>query len=176
LSTTDKVTLFAGLLAGAIVWWQGHLIRRQMELATISDLDREWNSEEMRKKRRVAWYGSDPDPSTIEDVLEFLEKVSTLEKEKFVPRGLIWDTFGWYMWRYYFYCREVISSLRSRWAPSNPDNTLYQDLEEFYPQMLCMELSERNCKQRDNNKLTNSDVEKELDETKEEFVKFEKGY
>ncbi len=175
----DRVTLFILLITGAVIWWQGHLIRRQMELNTTIDLYKEWNSAEMLRKRRTAWKrheagdGWEPDPRTIEDVLEFLEKVSTFEKQRFLPRGLIWDTFGWYVWRYYFYCANVIGDLRNTWGPGSPDPTLYRDLEEFYPKMLRMELAERNYKRRDGKKLTEKDVEQELDLTRDRFIESE---
>ncbi len=103
---SDRVVLFVGLLTGAIIWWQGHVIRRQMELQTAVGLYAEWNSKEMLQTRTAAWLDDKPDPDTIEAVLEFLEKVSTFEKEGFISLGLIWDTFGWYLWRYYFYCNR----------------------------------------------------------------------
>ena len=77
-----------------------------------------------------------------------MEKVSTLERERFVSRGLIWDTFGWYVWRYYFHCGDEIPRMRSEWGPRNADHTLYQDVEEFYPEMLRMELAERNWRRK----------------------------
>src|SRR5258708_18359324 len=112
LNPTDTVTLAVGLLmgaggllTGAVVWWQGYLITKQMVLNAVTDLYKEWNSEEMLEKRRLAWSNGNPNPHTIEDVLEFLEKVSSLEKKRFITRQLIWDTFGWYIGRYYFYCK-----------------------------------------------------------------------
>lgn len=35
---------FVGLLAAAIVWWQAHLIKEQMQLQAIIELEKEWNS------------------------------------------------------------------------------------------------------------------------------------
>lgn len=126
LSAGDRVVLFVGLLTGAIIWWQGHIIRRQMQLQSTLELNKEWNSEEMLKARSQAWLSDKPNSETIEAVLEFLEKVSTLEKERFISLGLIWDTFGWYLWRYYFYCRDVIMEKRSEWTPGETDTTLYR--------------------------------------------------
>src|SRR5580692_10787110 len=85
LKPTDGATVFAGLLAFTIVWWQGGLIKEQMQLSAILELDREWNSREMLEKRRMAWNNQNsPNKDTIEGPLEFLEKVSTFEK-----RGVI---------------------------------------------------------------------------------------
>ena len=126
LTTADRVVLFAGLLTGGIIWWQGHLIRRQMELDTTVGLYDEWNSKEMLQKRRGAWLPDKPNPETVEHVLEFLEKISTFEKGRFISRGSIWDTFGWYLWRYYFYSKDVIAEMRREWTPKAPDRTLYK--------------------------------------------------
>jgi hypothetical protein len=171
----DRVVLFVGLLTGAIIWWQGHLIRRQMELDTALNLYTEWNSKDMRQNRSATWLDDKPDPERIEDVLEFLEKVSTFEKERFISLGLIWDTFGWYLWRYYFYCKDVIIEKRNDWTPGHTDTTLYQDLEELYPKLLRVELAERNCGESDGKKLTESDVIRELEETTIKFIECEKS-
>jgi hypothetical protein len=126
---SDGATLFAALLAAAIVWWQGYLIKRQMKLQAIIDLHKEWNSGEMAANRRAAWNERDQaDKFKIENVLEFLEKVSTFERRGAVSANLIWDTFGWYLWRYYHYSAKVIGELRKEWTPKKPDQTLYQDL------------------------------------------------
>ena len=173
LQVSDRAVLFAGLLTGAIVWWQGHLIRRQMELGTTVGLYSEWNSEEMLQTRGAAWLDNRPNPDKIEGVLEFLEKVSTFEKEGFISRGLIWDTFGWYLWRYHFYCKNVIEEKRREWTPAVPDPTLYQDLERLYPKLVRMELAERNCRQSSGNVLTEADIVRELEETKVKFIEGE---
>ncbi len=82
------------------------------------------------------------------DFLEFLEKVSTLERDRYITRHLIWDTFGWYVCRYYYYCRKDIDDLRRKWTNgSNP--TLYQDLQHFYDRLIAIEAQERNLKVKD---------------------------
>src|SRR5215472_2058200 len=108
LSQSDRVALFVGLFGGAVVWWQGYLITTQMILGTVVDLYKEWNSEHMLEKRSDAWTNEEPNPETIEGVLEFMEKVSTLQRNRFVTQRLIWDTFGWYLGRYYFYSKNII--------------------------------------------------------------------
>jgi len=161
-------------LRGGIVWWQGHLIRKQMELGTAVGLYSEWNSKEMLAIRSAAWFDNEPNPEKIEDVLEFLEKVSTFEKEGFISLDLIWDTFGWYLWRYYFYCNEVVMKKRSDWTPAGLDPTLYQDLEEIDPKLLRMEIAERNWKKSCSVKLSDEDVVRELHETKAKFIQAER--
>lgn len=164
---SDGVTLFAGGLAGGIVWWQGHLIKRQMELQAIIDLHKEWNSREMAENRRGAWDDrNQADKNRIENVLEFLEKVSTFERRGAVSAELIWDTFGWYVWRYYHYSAEVVGELRKEWTPKKADQTLYQDLEALYGKLLKQETERRN--------LTEQDAKEELEMTKEKFISSER--
>jgi len=163
LKTEEKATLFAGLLAAGIVWWQGYLLARQLAYGTVLDLYKEWSSAEMLERRSVAWILTEesPNPATIEDVLEFLEKVSTLERDRYISRCLIWDTFGWYVGRYFYYCRDAIQNLRIYWTGKS-DPTLYCDLERFYGCLIRFEAEERNLKVEE--------IEKEYHETKGKFI------
>jgi SET domain len=177
LAPGDGAALFAALLAGAVVWWQGHLIKQQMELQAALELNKEWNSKEMLETRSVAWNDAcEPDEDMIEGVLEFFEKVSSFEKRGVISISLIWDTFGWYMWRYYHYSRPAIEKLRRRWTPERPDQTLYQDLEALFPSLMACEIKARNCvKDKREPSLTQGDILRELDNTKRQFVAAEKG-
>lgn len=177
LKPSDGATLFAALLAVGFVWWQGHLIKRQMELQAALELDSEWNSEEMLENRSAAWNDqNEANEGTVESVLEFLEKVSTFEKRGVISLDLIWDTFGWYIWRYYHYSSAVIQVLRSKWTPNRPDPTLYQDLEALFPKLLHREIEIRNrLRSKGQRALTARDVIEELDMTREKFVAAEKG-
>jgi hypothetical protein len=174
----EGAAIFAGLLAFSIVWWQGYLIRRQMELQAVIELDKEWNSKEMLKKRSEAWLPNwNPNEQTIEAVLEFLEKVSTLERTGFISDKLIWDTFGWYVMRYHRYTSALIPELRKKWAMTNrPDPTLYCDLETLADKLLKREVRTRNklvCSEQ--TKLTKSDLNSEMDSSKKEFIQLEWG-
>jgi len=164
LVTGDKVVLSVVLLTGAVVLWQGLLLNRQLAYGTVLDLYKEWNSHSMREMRRNAWTKDreGPNPDAIEDILEFLEKVSTLEKDRYITRRLVWDTFGWYVGRYFFYCKEEIPRLRTKWTPLNPDFTLYQDLESLYDRLLADEARER--------KLKKQDIEEEYKQTRNKFI------
>jgi hypothetical protein len=133
---SDAATIFAGLLAFSMVWWQGHLINKQMELQAIIELAKEWNCREMLTMRKEAWdENNKPDKDKIEPVLEFLEKVSTLERRGVVSADLIWDTFGWYVWRYHHYSTSVIDQIRDDWT-NKTDPTLYCDLEDLVGRLL----------------------------------------
>lgn len=175
LSTTDKVTLFVGLLTGGIIWWQGKLLYRQLAYGTVLDLYKEWNSEAMLETRRNAWSLEKevPNPDSIEDVLEFLEKVSTLQRDKYITRQLIWDTFGWYIGRYHFYCKSIIEDLRVKWTPKY-DPTLYQDLEAFYSILLKLDAEARNEKRKPGSEpISTKDIEEEYRQTRRMFISSE---
>lgn len=176
LKPSDGVTLFAALLAVGFVWWQGHLIKQQMELQAALELDKEWNSEEMLENRSAAWNDqNEADQDTIEGVLEFFEKVSTFEKRGVISLDLIWDTFGWYMWRYYHYTSAVIQVLRRNWTPKRADPTLYADLEALFPKLLHRETERRNRhRSKGQPALTEKDVIEELDMTRDKFIAAEK--
>ena len=169
LSSTDRVALFCGLLASGIVWWQGHLLARQLAYGAVLDLYREWNSVEMLHVRRNAWDREKECASreTIEDVLEFLEKVSTLWRNGYIGQKFVWDTFGWYVGRYYFYCRSEIDFCRTKWT-HKPDPTLYQDLQAFYHRLLAVEARERRVPERE--------VEDEYQRTRKMFILSEIGF
>lgn len=168
LSTADKVVLFVGLLTAAVVCWQGQLVNRQLAYGTVLDLYKEWNSESMRATRGSAWNADKevPNPDTIDAVLEFLEKVSTLERDRYITRQLVWDTFGWYVGRYFFYCKEEIERLRTKWT-HRYDPTLYQDLQGFYDRLLGFEAKQRN--------LGKQEIEEEYQRTRKMFILSEVG-
>ncbi|HWO39754.1 MAG TPA: hypothetical protein VNO32_64115 [Candidatus Acidoferrum sp.] len=166
LGVEGMATLFSGLLAGLVVWWQIRLLVRQLEYTAVQELDKEWNSPEMLKRRAGAWIEDKeiPNPQNVEDVLEFLEKVSTLEKERYISIELIWDTFGWYIGRYYYYCKDEIQRLRTYWT-GKEDRTLYCDLEHFYESLLGFEARKRN--------LSKAAVKEEYHNTRGKFIRAE---
>jgi hypothetical protein len=176
LKPSDGITLFAGLFAAGIIWWQGYLIKLQMELQAVIELHKEWNSGEMRKKRRSAWNDRNRvDKYRIEDVLEFLEKVSTFERHGAVTSQMIWATFGWYLWRYYHYSSEAIQELRQEWTPKKPDSTLYEDMQALYDKLLKQEVMRRNVQNGPGLQvLTEQDIKEELEMTREKFVTSER--
>ena len=173
LKPSDGATLFAGMLAGAIVWWQGHLIKQQMQLQAILDLVKEWDSPEMRKRRRLAWNILDEvDKDEVEGVLEFLERVSTLAKNGVISVDLIWDTLGWYISRYALYSRPAIGYLRSYWTPDFHDGALYSDLQELERHLARDDLNRRKSK---NGPTSTKDIEDEMMKTMRNFARFEKN-
>lgn len=175
LSRTDLVTLFVGLVAAGVVWWQGHLIKQQMQLDAVLDLDREWNSKQMLENRSAAWNDkNEPELDTIEGVLEFLEKVSTFARRRIVSADFIWDTFGWYVWRYYFYSRKAIRKRRA-YHTDTFDPTLYADLQRLCTTLIEKEIEARNkAKGKGQKRIDIRDVVRELEQHKAEFAKAER--
>jgi hypothetical protein len=52
-AATAYAALLVGLVAAAAVVWQGYLIKQQIAFSTYLDLDKEWNSTEMIKARKI---------------------------------------------------------------------------------------------------------------------------
>lgn len=98
--------------------------------------------------------------------MEFLEKVSTLERDRYITRQLVWDTLGWYIGRYFFYCKEEIERLRTKWT-HRYDPTLYQDLQRFYDRLLEFEGKQKN--------LGKQEIEDEYQRTRKMFILSEIG-
>lgn len=164
------IALVVSIVAAIFAYYQARLVQKQIQLQAILDLDREWRSEEMRQKRRSCWRDDyHPDEATLENVLEFLEKVSSFEEQKVIQLRFIWDTLGWYIIRYYHYCRNAIEILRGGWT-HQPDQTLYQDLEALYNKLVHEEAKER--------RVHSADVIGELDDEKlrRKFIESEKGH
>ncbi len=174
---SDWMVLLGAGITALVILWQGTLVVRQIQLQAILDLDKEWNSEEMLECRRSAWKRSGtPNLECIESVLEFLEKVSSLEERGIISKNLIWDTVGWYVWRYYIYCGRTIVQLRKKWTETY-DPTLYQDLQKLCRKLIAMEIRERNKRGRTpkSSRLTVWKVVRELEKTRTEFVRGERG-
>jgi hypothetical protein len=157
------------------VWWQGHLIKQQMQLDAVPELDKEWNSKQMWANRRAAWNDkNEPELDTIEGVLEFLEKVSTFARRRIVSADFISDTFGWYVRRYYFYGRSAIRKLRA-YHTDTFDPTLYADLQRLCTKLIEREIEARNkAKGKAQKRIGIRDMVRELAQRKAEFVKAEK--
>lgn len=163
------IAIIVSTVAALFAYYQAQLLKKQIQLQASIDLDKEWRSGEMLQKRSSFWSEEGhPDQDRAEDVLEFLEKVSSFEEHEIIECRLVWDTLGWYMVRYHHYCRNVIEILREMWT-HRPDHTLYQDLEK---------LSDKLVREEANNRGISADVvEKELDdaELRKKFVESERS-
>jgi hypothetical protein len=164
----------AALIAAVGVVIQGCLLRKQIQLQGLLELDKEWNSEAMVENRARAWTeAKEPDLGELEGVLEFLEKVGSLEEAGVLDAKLIWDlAVGWYLIRYSYYCRDAIKELRRRWTAPREDPTLYQDLEELSAKLLRFEVKRRSKR---GPRVTEEMVCQELDARKKEFIESERS-
>lgn len=153
---TAWITYYLALVTGGIIWWQGGLLKRQLELQTITDLYKEWN-EKLVEARKNYWKKED-DLDAIEEVLEYLEKIASYYRQGVLSRDLIWDTFSWYILRYYFYSKDKISKIQKRWGN---DKTLYTDLECLYRDLIEMEAHKR--------KISENEIENQFSVQKDKF-------
>jgi hypothetical protein len=174
LAVLSGLATVAALVAAVAVFYQARLLRKQIQLQGLLDLDKEWNSRDMIEKRATAWTEtSEPNLDEIEGVLEFLEKVSSLEERGVLDAKLIWDlAVGWYLIRYSYYCRDAIKELRRKWTAPREDPTLYQDLEKLSTKLVRSEVKRRSTRRE---RVTVEVVYQELEATKKEFIQSERG-
>lgn len=143
-------TFYLAIITSAIIYWQGWRLKRQLELQVITDLYKEWNSEKIRKRRSslciiISSDGTITDESNealdkVEGVLEFLERIASYKMNGVLSTGLIWDTLGFYIMRYYFYTHNIIDKIIRRWSN---DDTLYYDLTKLYKKLIKIESRRR---------------------------------
>jgi len=165
---SDLITPFATLLVGwitfFIIWWQGSLLKQQIQFQTYLELEKEWNSEEMIKVREeIARSKSDSSQLyKLETILEFMEKFSLFKKRNAMDMEFILcSSIGWYAVRYYYYNRENIEFLRKEYL----DNELYVELRDLYNDYLKYE----GIKTPDKIKIFEEDLQK----TKDKFFENE---
>ncbi len=153
---TAWATYYLALITGGVIWWQGRLLKKQLELQTITDLDKEWSSCKMREIRANSFNENPDDLDKIELVLEFLEKIASYRNKSILQQKTLWDYFGWHIIRYYYYNQENIIKIRRKWSN---DETLYCELQKLYPELIRQEAKE---------------IENHLKEQKDNFIKSEK--
>jgi hypothetical protein len=136
-------TVALAITTALVIIWQGQQLKKQLELQVTTDLYREWNSGPMFKNRRelcsllssggTVTDKSNPALDKVEGVIEFFERIASYYMNGVLTRGLIWDTFSFYIMRYYFYTHDVISNIEQRWGD---DRTLYSDLTNLYNDLI----------------------------------------
>jgi hypothetical protein len=124
-------TLFVGMLAADVVFWQSYLIKRQLAFSTYLDLGKEWNSPEMIEARKSVHAPDSEhwDDSRLEAILEFFEKLAKLFKISGDTSLIYESSLGWYAAHYFLFARQHgrIQHLRDLWQ-----DYIYEDVEEFY--------------------------------------------
>lgn len=136
-------------------------IRSQNSLQILFHLEEEWNSERMRKKRKllaIELGGAliNPDtirghstlPNQIEDILDFFEKVSYLTNSKELNFELVYQIYSYHFIYYWAIIKhlEFLSYVRRR-GPNNMN--LYSNCEILYDKI---------SKERDTETLQEEDL------------------
>ncbi len=148
-------TVILALTTAVVIIWQGQQLKKQLELQVITELYKEWNGEELFDARCnlcqilnsggvITEFGGET-LEKVENVLEFLERIASYYENEVLSRKLVWDTFGFYIMRYYFYTQNAIKEIHIKWSN---DETLYRDLANLYKDLMDYECKERN-KSRD---------------------------
>jgi hypothetical protein len=76
----------------------------------------------------------------VENVLEFLERIASYYMNEVLTKCLVWDTFSFYIMRYYFYTHKAIKAIEIKWGD---DKTLYCDLNNLYKDLMKEEEKQR---------------------------------
>jgi len=158
LNKGQFITLSIGLLAAVVVYFQIVKLKEQLQVQTLVEYSRQWNSSEMVAKRKASMNvikfddvtGRDVDLEELEQVLELLEDFSGLADDRVLDEELVWQSsLGWYASRYFFYSNQnkSIEAIRKKWGLFNePDMTYYNKLETLYKRYLHNEEDNRKIK------------------------------
>lgn len=145
------------------IWLEGKSINKQLKIQTIADLYKEWDSLRMRKVRANSFNNNPNDLDGVELVLEFLEKIACHYNNDVLDQDILWDFFEWYILRYYYYNKDNINKIRTKWGN---DKFLYCELEKLYPKLLKQEVKALKKKEKE--------IENNLKEQRDNFIKSEK--
>lgn len=168
---TAWFTLYLAFIGLITLIVQTNGINDQLKMQTISKLYEEWNAPSMceyRSKSAKAILENNLDINSnrdkIETVLEFLERICSYTGKGILDKDWLWDNFGFYIERYYYYNRNNIKDIRIIWD----DSTLYKDTENVYPELIKDEL--RHIGKNPDSKEEMLIFEKNLDRTKKLFL------
>lgn len=160
-------TIVLAIITAIVIVWQGQQLKRQLELQVITELYKEWNDEEMFKARCTLcsilpsdgvisnFEGDTLDK--VENVIEFLERIASYYMNGVLTRGLVWDTFSFYIMRYCFYTKNAIKEIEKKWGD---DETLYRDLKYLYKDLMKEEENQRGRKEEEIKKCFISEIDK----------------
>ena len=139
-------TILLAITTAIVIWWQGQQLKRQLELQVITELYNEWNKDKMCKARCTLCSILPPDGvitnfegdilNKVENVIEFLERIASYYNNEVLTRDLVWDTFSFYIMRYYFYTHKAIKAIEKKWGD---DKTLYCDLNALSEDLMKLE-------------------------------------
>lgn len=144
LDKGQLVTYVIALLAAIVVYSQIVSLREQLQVQTLMEYSKQWNSSEMVARRKAAMTvlkrdsvtKEDEDLDKLEQVLELLEDFSTLAEKGVLDEELVWESsVGWYASRYWYYSNlnGSIKAIQKKWGIDDaPDYTYYKKLESLY--------------------------------------------
>lgn len=162
IETATIIAAIAAAFTAVIIYWQGTLLKGQIELQTLIDLESQWNDGEMRRLRANVFKGEGDILDRLEKVLEFLENFGTYHRRGALDPRRVWDSnLGWYASRYYFYHEAEIESIRKKWK----DETVYKNLHALFESYVVVEARIR--------KISKAVVKNEFADTKAEFIALE---
>jgi hypothetical protein len=187
LNKGQLVTYGMGLLAVIVVYSQLISLRDQLQLQALMEYSKQWNSQEMKDKRKTAMnilklkpVPQDVNIDPLEQVLELLEDFSSLANKKIIDQKLVWkSSLGWYASRYFYYSREngSIEMIRSKWcSESQKDNTYYEELESLYDQYLDNEVNNVMKDKTNTSFGKRKKIVRAYRDTKDKFIQTEFGF
>jgi hypothetical protein len=137
LFATILSMLLVGAATIAVIFWQGSLIKNQIQFQTYLELDKEWNSNEMLEYREdIETICSDETQlHRLETILEFFEKFAMFKTRSAMDMDFILRSdLGFYAVRYYYYNKKNknIDILREKYK----EPSYYEELENLYKDYL----------------------------------------
>jgi hypothetical protein len=120
--------------------------------------DRFFNTEQMKTARLLAskslQQGGD---SGVDDVLDFFETIGMLIRKDALDKEMVWNTFFYWLHRYWSAARDYISSQRE------DDPATWQELTYLHERMIEVERKKTHCSDSDL-RLSKEDIKKFLEE------------
>lgn len=168
LGNYNLATILSALLVGAatfgIIYWQGSLIKNQIQFQTYLEFDKEWNSDEMIKYREAIAEicSGESQFHRLETLLEFFEKFAMFKTRSAMDMDFILRSdLGFYAVRYYYYNKQNIGILREKYK----EPAYYGELESLYKDYVKFEHKSGGKKP--------AEFERDLDSTKQIFFENE---
>jgi hypothetical protein len=123
-------TLAAALIAGGALYFEGKRSRFSLGVSTILELNKDFDGEEMRSKRRTAagflkkkdFAEGTKGSEALEDVLDFFETMGLMTHNRALDKEMVWNIFFDYLHHYRWAANEYIEMQRKK------DSTIYQEL------------------------------------------------
>jgi len=138
MAVATIVVAIGSCVAGGITWYSFKAQRddaRQLLQAQIAiELNREFDSREMRRARRLLASELLTKSANASDyrVFDFFDKVSSYQHDQRIDGVTIYEAFSYYVVRYWLASRDVVKGLRQ----DQGDDTHYAGFEDLSSWML----------------------------------------